>query len=118
VQVEVQAVLDRLGLGYLLEQQPPAQPDPGALLNRIAGIPYGLERPERGPAVHGHDRVLLDRAGAQQPFDESPVVLHRVAEGGGPEGGLGVRVRAVDDDLPVECHAHSIPVFPAIHCQV
>ena len=104
VQIKVQSVLDRLGLGHLLEQQPPAQPDPGALLNRIVWMPYGLERPQCGSVIHGHNRVLRDRASTPQPFDEHAVVLQHVAERGGPEGGLGVRVRAVDDDLPVECH--------------
>ena len=110
VQIKVQSVLDRLGLGHLLEQQPPAQSDPGAFLNRIVWMPHGLERPECGSVIHGHHHVLRDRASAQQPFDEHAVVLHHVAERGGPEGGLGMRIRAVDDDLPVECHVPSMPV--------
>jgi len=65
VQIEVQPVLGRLGLGHLLEQQSPAQSDPGALLNRIAGMPYGLERPECGSAGHGHHHVAWDSASAQ-----------------------------------------------------
>jgi hypothetical protein len=63
VQVKVQPILDRLGLGHLLEQQPPAQPDPGAFLNRIVWMPHGLECPERGPVIDGRGRVVRDRAG-------------------------------------------------------
>jgi hypothetical protein len=76
-----------LGLAHLLEQQPPAESDSGTLLNRIVWMLYGLERPKYGSVIHGHNRVMRDRASAQQPFDEHAVVLHHITERGGPAVG-------------------------------
>src|SRR5882757_8843328 len=102
VQVEMEPVLYGLRLRYALEEQPSPEPGPALLLVRIIRMPYGDQIP-KGPVTVGLDGEL-GRYGteAQQLFDERAVVLHLVAEGGGPEVRLCVRVFRVDDELPVQ----------------
>jgi hypothetical protein len=118
VQVQVQPVLDRLGLWNLLEEKPSAQPCAGDLLNRVVGMPDGLQSAERGPPGHRRDHAAVDVPGGQQLLDEDAVVLDRVAEGSGPECGLGVRVGAVDDDLPSKGHDPIVARTPVTMRQV
>ena len=49
VQVQVHSVLDRLGLWELLEKEPSAQSRAGDLLDRVVGMPDGLQSAECGP---------------------------------------------------------------------
>jgi hypothetical protein len=66
VQIQVQSVLDGLGLWDLLEKKPPAQPCAGDLLDRVVGMPDGLQSSKRGLPGHRRDHALVDVPGGQQ----------------------------------------------------
>jgi hypothetical protein len=51
------------------------------------------------------DRLRLDAAGRQQLFDKRAGVFHLIPEGLRPEVRKAGSVRAVDDQLPSQCHA-------------
>ncbi len=85
VDVEVQAVLALLALGYVLEEQAPAAADAAGLVERVRGVA------DRGVAAEGLAATMLDDCflaevpGGQQLLDESAGVLHLVLEGRSPE---------------------------------
>jgi hypothetical protein len=108
VEVEVHAVLDGLGLGDLLEEDAHALPGVGARVEGVVGV---ADRPEGLPGVVAVDlgeEVLGDDALGEETGDERGVVLELVVHGLGPEGRQEVRVGAVDDDLEVNWHPHTL----------
>ena len=104
VQVDMQAILGhlRFRLRYAIEEQPPPQSRAALRVVRVAGVPYRRRVPPGAPVVVADDDHLgRDGAEVEELADEGAVVLDLVAERGGPEVGLGVRVVGVDDELPV-----------------
>ncbi len=103
----MQAVLDGLALGYVLEEQPAATADAAGLVKRILGVPDGGVATEDAAATVFGDCVLADVAGDQKLVDERTGVLHLVLQRGSPEIRERGRVLGVDDQLPVQCHETS-----------
>jgi hypothetical protein len=69
VQVNVEAVLDGLGLRNGLEEQAPPQTGAAFRVNRIVRVPHRGENLPRGPARHRGDVGLANRAEPAQPLD-------------------------------------------------
>ncbi len=96
-----------LPIGYVLEEQPSPVSDAAGLVERVIGMA------DRGVAAEGlvavvlDDRFLVNVASGQQTLDEGAGVFYLVVQRRGPEVREGGCVRAIDDELPAQCHVTS-----------
>src|SRR5690606_23586599 len=104
VYVDVQPVLDRLALRYVLEQDPAAPSDAGHLVERVVRVPDRGETAEILAITVFDHRGFRQLTAREQLVDQRAGIFHLVAERRRPEIGDGGSVPAVYDQLPVQCH--------------